>query len=176
MKTFVIDSDNNVTVLATVAEARTFAPDADRFNSEEALATIAAKWPSSRLIEIWNSIPGLAPVKKFTDRKSGVHRIWTAVQQLQPAPAATGEAEQDKPAKVAPSTPGAAEAKGESKKDIILGLLKRTEGATLADLMSASGWQAHSVRGFISGTLIKKLNLKVKSEKRDGHRVYSVAG
>jgi Protein of unknown function (DUF3489) len=40
--------------------------------------------------------------------------------------------------------------------------------------MAATGWQAHSVRGFISGQLTKKLRLKVRSGKRDGERVYSI--
>ena len=46
----------------------------------------------------------------------------------------------------------------------------------VAEIVEATSWQAHSVRGFISGTLGKKMGLAVKSEKReDGTRVYSVA-
>ena len=46
----------------------------------------------------------------------------------------------------------------------------------LVDSMEATGWQAHSVRGFISGTLGKKMGLKVESAKRaDGQRVYTLA-
>ena len=63
-----------------------------------------------------------------------------------------------------------------SKKDIVLDLMRRPKGATLAELMTATGWQAHSIRGFISGTLGKKLDLPVVSGKReDGARVYSLA-
>jgi hypothetical protein len=40
--------------------------------------------------------------------------------------------------------------------------------------MTATGWQAHSVRGFISGQLTKRLRLKIQSVKRDGERVYSI--
>ena len=40
--------------------------------------------------------------------------------------------------------------------------------------MKATGWQAHSVRGFLSGQLRKKLGLCVKSFQRDGERVYAV--
>ena len=50
-----------------------------------------------------------------------------------------------------------------TKKEAVLTLLQREEGATLAELMYATGWQAHSVRGFISGTLRKKLGLGVTS-------------
>jgi len=57
----------------------------------------------------------------------------------------------------------------------IIALLQKPNGATLAELMKATGWQAHSVRGFISGTLGKKESLKVESAKReDGARVYSI--
>jgi len=45
-----------------------------------------------------------------------------------------------------------------------LALLKRAGGATLQHLMRATGWQAHSVRGFISGALGKKLRLKIESK------------
>jgi hypothetical protein len=63
-----------------------------------------------------------------------------------------------------------------SKKAEILALLQKPKGATLAELMKATGWQAHSVRGFISGTLGKKEGLKVESAKReDGGRVYSIS-
>ena len=55
-------------------------------------------------------------------------------------------------------------------------LLSRKEGATIADLMKATDWQAHSVRGAISGTLKKKFGLGVISEKVEGRgRVYRVA-
>ena len=60
-----------------------------------------------------------------------------------------------------------------SKKAKILALLGRKEGATLAQLMKATGWQAHSVRGFLSGALGKKMRLKIESTKSDaGDRVY----
>jgi hypothetical protein len=58
----------------------------------------------------------------------------------------------------------------------VLGLLQRKGGATLAQIMKATGWQAPSVRGFISGALGKKMGLEVDSVRReDGERVYSIA-
>jgi hypothetical protein len=55
-------------------------------------------------------------------------------------------------------------------------LLKRNSGATLDELTAASGWQAHSVRGFLSGTLKKKLGLTVTSDRgEDGARRYRIA-
>jgi DNA-binding IclR family transcriptional regulator len=62
-----------------------------------------------------------------------------------------------------------------SKAAKILDLLKRPDGATLKDLMKATGWQPHSVRGFLSGTVRKKLGLNVVSTKADdGERTYSI--
>ena len=63
-----------------------------------------------------------------------------------------------------------------SKQSVMIDLLKRKDGATIADLTAATGWQAHSVRGAISGTLKKKLGLAVSSENVDGRgRVYRIA-
>jgi hypothetical protein len=64
-----------------------------------------------------------------------------------------------------------------SKKDTVLALLRRPRGTTLKELMQATGWQSHSVRGFLSATVRKKMSLKLKSGKREnGERVYSVRG
>ena len=63
-----------------------------------------------------------------------------------------------------------------SKTATVLDLLKRPSGATLAEIMKATTWQAHSVRGFISGSLGKKMGLTVESTRRaDGERVYQTA-
>ena len=62
-----------------------------------------------------------------------------------------------------------------SKTAKVLDLLKRPGGATLKELMKATGWQPHSVRGFLSGTIGKKMGLAVTSTKGDdGERSYSV--
>ena len=63
-----------------------------------------------------------------------------------------------------------------SKSAHVIALLEKSKGATLAELMKATGWQAHSVRGFLSGTLRKKMGLKIESTKRGGvERVYSIS-
>ena len=57
----------------------------------------------------------------------------------------------------------------------IVELLRRKEGATLVDLTKATGWQPHSVRGFLSAQVSKKRGLKLESSKReDGQRVYQI--
>jgi hypothetical protein len=64
-----------------------------------------------------------------------------------------------------------------SKTAQVLDLLKRSGGATLKELMKSTGWQAHSVRGFLSGALGKKMGLTVTSTKTaDEERRYSVKG
>jgi hypothetical protein len=63
-----------------------------------------------------------------------------------------------------------------TKSDQILALMKQPGGATLKAIMAATSWQAHSVRGFISGHLVKKMKHRVKSSRRDGERVYAVNG
>lgn len=63
-----------------------------------------------------------------------------------------------------------------SKKATVLTLLKRSGGVTLKEIMSATDWQAHSVRGFISGALGKKMGLTVESTRReDGERCYRLS-
>lgn len=62
-----------------------------------------------------------------------------------------------------------------TKADSVIALLRRKNGATLPDLMQATAWQTHSVRGFISGTLKKRMGLTVTSEKRaNGERRYRI--
>ena len=63
-----------------------------------------------------------------------------------------------------------------TKQALLIDLIKRKTGATIEEIVAATGWQAHSVRGAISGALKKKLGLAVSSEKADGRgRVYRIA-
>ena len=63
------------------------------------------------------------------------------------------------------------------KRDVLLKLLRSNKGATVVQMQEATGWQPHSVRGFLSGPVKKGLGLTVKSEVgSDGARRYSVSG
>jgi hypothetical protein len=97
------------------------------------------------------------------------------------APAKAKSARKATPAKKAPKGRTKREvakpkvARDGSKTAKILDLLKRPGGATSKELMKATGWLPHSVRGFLSGTVGKKMGLTVTSAKgEDGERTYSV--
>jgi hypothetical protein len=199
MQTFTIDCDNSITAFASLEEAK--AADiagAQYFSSQEELEQLAASWSpygthgprSSKLLELWNSIPGVAPVKKFESRETALARIWKAAQALTPPGAPQGAPDAPKAKgsrkkatsvkKAAPprkggkkARQGGQEARDGSKKAEVLELLRRAKGATLAEIMTATGWQAHTVRGFISGALVKKQGLKVESYRNeDKERTY----
>lgn len=79
-----------------------------------------------------------------------------------------------KAAKTRKATP--TPAKQTSKQDAVLVLLRRQQGASVDEIIDATGWQAHSVRGFLSGAVKKRLGIEVVSEKgEDGVRRYHVA-
>jgi hypothetical protein len=62
-----------------------------------------------------------------------------------------------------------------TKQEHLIAMLRRPNGATIDEIISATGWQAHTVRGAISGALKRKLGLDVTSEKVEGRgRVYRV--
>jgi hypothetical protein len=96
MKHFTIENEtNNIMIHGSAKEAEALR-NSERFSSEAALAKLVDDWPAARLVEIWNSLPGATPVKKFKDRSTAVSRIWKALQALGnavPAEAAESAAE-----------------------------------------------------------------------------------
>ena len=89
---------------------------------------------------------------------------------------ATAAKKANKGATSAKSPKKVASARAGSKTAKVLDLLKRSGGASLEELMKATGWQAHSVRGFLSGAVGKKMGLTVSSAKAGEDRRYSVNG
>jgi hypothetical protein len=61
-----------------------------------------------------------------------------------------------------------------SKQSHVIEMLRRRQGATVANIMKATGWQPHSVRGFFAGVVRNKLGLTLESEQSDGGRVYRI--
>ena len=117
---------------------------------------------------------GTAPATAAKPKPNKKARVAPRRAHVTPKKAKSGK--KASPAKKAPQGhKKAGSARDGSKAAKILDLLKRPEGATLAAIMKATAWQAHSVRGFISGTLGKKMGLKVTSAKGDdGERTYSI--
>jgi hypothetical protein len=188
MNTFTIDSDNNITAHAALPAS---ADNLQSFSSAKDLDKLTAGWPVARLVETWNSFAGVAPfddlklVKKFTNRKAAVARIWKAVERLAahvappaaPVAAKKGKSKKSPTAAKSPvrTRKGATIAREGSKKAQVLDRMGRKEGVTLAEIMKETGWQAHTVRGFVSGTITKKLGKKVDSFKNaDGERAYRI--
>jgi hypothetical protein len=109
-----------------------------------------------------HAAPEKAPAKKGATRKPGAPKGQKTAKAGKKAA---------KPARSKETTEPRAESKGAK----ILALLRRPKGATLTELGKATGWQNHSIRGFLSGAVGKKMGLSVESAKReDGERVYSL--
>ena len=180
MKHFTIDAENNITVHASRKAARE--TDAGVFATEEQFADLIGP-DNKRLLEIWNSLPGVKPVTKFTSRKAATERIWKALQSLGEAtPAATPEPvtpqTPDVPSEEAPARTKAGPREG-SKTSRVIEMLKREGGVTLQELMTGMGWQQHTTRALMSagGSLAKKHGLTVVSTKgKNGFRTYSLKG
>jgi hypothetical protein len=188
--TFTIDADNNITAFASAEEAsQGDATGLIHFDSQSTLAKVSADWPLSRFVEIWNSIPGQSPVKKFQDRKKALARIWAAIQPL------AGNGKSEKPAVRKPESPrkggkpakkakAAKKASGKAtsekpsersnKKAEVIAMMMRAKGVTLAEIMQATGWQRHTVRGFVS-ILGSKGGHTIESTKNaGGERTYKI--
>jgi hypothetical protein len=207
MTTFTIDEQNNITAFATPEEAAAAtATPFDTFASQKELAELAAAWPAERLVAIWNSLPGVKPVKGFKSANAAASRIWERIQGLgepatpeaepakpkahkkakdgaqaaKGAPAKAKATKKTTPAKSAPKAKRAAKAQESagpregSKTAQVVALLQRKNGATLAEIMDKMGWQKHTVRGFMAGTM-KKAGYTVESFKPEGgERTYRI--
>ena len=80
MTAFTIDAENNITVFASLKEIQGSEEGTEAFTNQEEFAALADKWAGGRLVEIWNSLPGVQPVERFTSRRVAVGRIWKAIQ------------------------------------------------------------------------------------------------
>jgi Protein of unknown function (DUF3489) len=91
---------------------------------------------------------------KVDDRDALIDQLWSAIGML-PGPQS--------------------DAKRVSKQDEVVAMQRRPKGATVDEVVSATGWQRHTVRGVFSGTLKKKLGLTLASAKEERGRVYRIA-
>jgi hypothetical protein len=139
--------------------------DGPTFASENELQEIAAQWPMQRLVAIWNGLPGIQPVRRFEDRRTAIARIWRAVQP------GSGQDRGIPRSKVCrASRRGRIVFRERSKAAQVCDLLRRPEGATLSEITTLTGWQRHTVRGFVSASLRKLA--KIRTFKRDGEHAY----
>jgi hypothetical protein len=143
MKTFIINSENKVTA---GTEPEQNATGTARFSTIDELTQMTHEWPMARLVAVWNGLPGVTALSRFTDRNTAVARIWKRLQD------AAESTKVSRPARgKGHSGSKKTLAREGTKKARILILLKRPKGATVDDIITATGWQAHTVRGFISG-------------------------
>ena len=134
--------------------------------------TVKGAGMNTSVTEETSASPAAAPSEQPKARKKGTR----AQQRADVAKKKGKSAKKATPDKKAPK--GAKKAKPAregSKTNKVLDLLKRPGGVTAKELMKATGWQPHSVRGFLSGTIGKKMGQTVTSTKgEDGERSYSV--
>jgi hypothetical protein len=138
MKAYTIDTENNITVFATLKEIEA-SGGTETFTSPEELSALAAHWPGVRLVEIWNGLPGVEPVQRFTSRRVAVNRIWKAIQHLIPSGAAQartapvkGVGRKQTPSRVPPRPTT------ETKTAQIIALLRKPKGATRLAIIRAT--------------------------------------
>jgi hypothetical protein len=130
--------------------------------SRDEWEAIAGQWPLKRLVAIWNALPGIRPVEKFTNRQIALERIWRAVEFPEALQKAHGKEEKAK-----------VRFREGSKAAQVYALLCRPEGATVSEIQNLTGWQRHSIRGFLSAS-VRKQGRSVRSFARSGERVYRV--
>jgi hypothetical protein len=203
MTTFTIDQQNNITAFGSAEEAAAASTTPfDSFSSQQELAELAKTWLAERRVAIWNSLPGVEPVKSFRTSKAAVSRMWERIQSLASVPplVVPPKPKTDKTAKldarVARGTSAKRKAKQKaasakvSKKNTVnaestaprdgsktaqvVAMLHRKNGATLAEIMEKMGWQRHTVRGFMAGSM-KKAGYAIESFKSErGERTYRI--
>src|SRR6476660_7141310 len=116
----------------------------------------AAPLSGKRLLALWNALPDTEKRKKVGDRDALIDQVWSAIAAL-------------------PDPDQQSDTKSPSKRDAVIAMLQRPEGATVDEIASAMGWQRHTVRGLFSGTLKKKLGLSLASTQEERGRVYRIA-
>jgi hypothetical protein len=123
--------------------------------------------------------PSSTPAEKAKPPKKprvAAHAADVAPSKARSGHRATSAKKTSKGATSAKSAKKEAGARAGSKTAKVLEMLKRSGGASLKELMKVTSWQAHSVRGFLSGALGKKMGLTVSSAKAGEDRRYSVNG
>jgi hypothetical protein len=150
------------------------------FKTKAALVEWANDQTMAEIAAYYNGLPGVKPVKKFESRDVSVTRIWAIIGGKSADTAADTAKMARKPKAVGKKAtsgrkqPKTSKLRKASKvRDEAVKLLSRAGGGSLPELVKKFGWQAHSVRGFIS-VLASKHGFKIESSKVDGVRTYRV--
>ena len=189
---FRIDTDGGIAAYPTKGEAQAAVATEGGviFATRAELADLGKTLPMQTLVDAWNSLTGVTPVKRFKDRPSATNRIWEVVNatlapkpqappaakaetqpaaQTEPQPAAKAKRQRTKPP--APETADPAPAREGSKKAQAIAMLER--GTTREELQTAFGWLPHTTRGFLS--ILGKTRAIEVTKGEDGVRTYRLA-
>jgi hypothetical protein len=121
---------------------------------------------STKRASVRRQVPVSAAKPPTTNKEAEAAKAISAASRL-PAPATTVS---DSSGTAKPSN-----AASGTKQSRVLSMLRSPAGTTIAAMMQATGWQQHSVRGFLAGVVRKRLKLKLTSKKVDGARIYQIA-
>src|ERR1700686_2671436 len=91
-----------------------------------------------------------------------------------PAASSAGSVPPSNSARPTAGDPKIKKAAPSSKQSRVIAMLRSSSGSTIAAIMKVTGWQQHSVRGFLAGVVRKKLALNLNSKKVDGERIYRI--
>jgi hypothetical protein len=138
-------------------------------DTQRALLEAAAQHPQNKLTNFPDTLKGGARIKVLTSMHNAELIEPSAAEPAVYVATATG-------LQAIGITVQAPRAKREgTKQAVLIALLTRAEGATLAQMTEATGWQVHTVRGSMAGALKKKLGLEITSEKQPGtDRIYRI--
>ena len=124
-----------------------------------------ARWPK------W----GFGGAVRRRDEPNGGSQMSKSVKKRSAA-SSTGPVPVAKLSQEVVHVPEPRKANGGSKQSRVIAMLASPAGATIAGMMKATGWQQHSVRGFLAGVVRKRFKLKLSSKKVDGQRIYGITG
>jgi hypothetical protein len=138
-------------------------------DTQRALLEAAAQHPQKKLTNFPDTLKGGARIKVLTAMRNAQLIEASALEPEVYVATATGLQE------IGITTQQSRTTREGTKQAVLIELLKRAEGATLPQMIEATGWQVHTVRGAMAGALKKKLGLEITSEKQTGtDRVYRI--